>query len=382
VEGTGAALGDLSLAVVASPLAPARGTLVQIGLAVTNLGSAPVGNVTVAHQTPPGLTFVSSVGPFDPVAGTWTIPTLAAGATASLTINARVADGGPEELAPTAIPIQAYVSAPGLLDSNMANNSAEVVLHVDGAANLTLSLTSDPAQVAPAGTLTYTATVSNQGPDFATSLLLSQTLPTGATLVTAMGDGWSCSASGATVNCTRPSLGSTTTAPVVTVTIQAPSLPGTTISSTASVAAIERDDFPGGNVATATNQVSTAGTFFSTTPCRLIDTRTEPYGTYAGPALTSGVERLVPTFGKCGVPATAKALAINVTATGATSGGFIRLYPGGTTPTATSSLNVAAGQTRANNAVVPLAETGVLGVLADLASGTTHIILDVSGYFE
>jgi hypothetical protein len=185
-----------------------------------------------------------------------------------------------------------------------------------------------------------------------------------------------------TVVCNRPSLGSGTTAPVVTVTVQAPSVPGTSISSTASVAAIERDDYPEGNVATATNQVSTAGTFFSISPCRLIDSRAEPNGTYAGPALTSGVERLVPTFGQCGVPATAKALAINVTATGATSGGFIRLYAGGSAPTATSSLNFAAGQTRANNAVVPLPDTGVLGILAELGSGTTHFILDVSGYFE
>jgi hypothetical protein len=46
-----------------------------------------------------------------------------------------------------------------------------------------------------------------------------------------------------------------------------------------------------------------------------------------------------------------------------------------------SSLNYVAGQTRANNAVAPLGEGGQISVLC-LPSGTTHVVLDVNGYFQ
>jgi hypothetical protein len=48
----------------------------------------------------------------------------------------------------------------------------------------------------------------------------------------------------------------------------------------------------------------------------------------------------------------------------------------------TSTLNYAAGQTRANNAVVGLSASGALAVRCSQAAGTVHAILDVTGYFE
>ena len=85
----------------------------------------------------------------------------------------------------------------------------------------------------------------------------------------------------------------------------------------------------------------------------------------------------------CGIPPTAKAISVNVTVTGATSPGFISLFPGNGIVPATSNINFSAGQTRANNAVVLLA-TDASGSLAVLngAAGATHFILDVNGYFQ
>ncbi len=40
------------------------------------------------------------------------------------------------------------------------------------------------------------------------------------------------------------------------------------------------------------------------------------------------------------------------------------------------------GQTRANNAVVPLGADGAIAVHVHQQSGTVHVVLDVSGYFE
>ena len=47
-----------------------------------------------------------------------------------------------------------------------------------------------------------------------------------------------------------------------------------------------------------------------------------------------------------------------------------------------SAINYGPGQTRANNAVVPLGAGGQIAVRLDQASGSVHVILDVNGYLE
>jgi hypothetical protein len=45
-------------------------------------------------------------------------------------------------------------------------------------------------------------------------------------------------------------------------------------------------------------------------------------------------------------------------------------------------MNWRPGQTRANNAIVPLGPSGDLGVHVDQASGTVHLIIDVNGNLQ
>jgi hypothetical protein len=73
---------------------------------------------------------------------------------------------------------------------------------------------------------------------------------------------------------------------------------------------------------------------------------------------------------------------VNLTVTQPTAGGNLRLYPAGQAAPPTSTLNYAAGQTRANNAVVGLGSSGALAVRCSQVEGTTHAVLDVTGYFE
>ena len=73
---------------------------------------------------------------------------------------------------------------------------------------------------------------------------------------------------------------------------------------------------------------------------------------------------------------------IGVAVTGPTVAGNIRLHPGGTPVPLVSSINFRAGQTRSNNAVIPLSALGELGAYLDQLSGTAHLILDVNGYFK
>jgi hypothetical protein len=121
--------------------------------------------------------------------------------------------------------------------------------------------------------------------------------------------------------------------------------------------------------------------FFTVAPCRLVDTRNAP-GPRGGPALVSGADRIFTVTGHCSIPASAKALSANVTITGPSSGGHLTVYPGGTPFSTASTINFAAGQTRANNAVLPLDGSGRLGVRCAQASGSTHFLLDVNGYFR
>jgi hypothetical protein len=121
--------------------------------------------------------------------------------------------------------------------------------------------------------------------------------------------------------------------------------------------------------------------FHTLEPCRVLDTR-EPDGVVGGPALAPGAARTFPIAGTCGVPATARAVSINITVTGPTDPGDLRIYPAAATPPLASAINYVSGQTRANNAVVQLGTGGALDVLCAQAVGTVHFILDVNGYFE
>jgi hypothetical protein len=129
-------------------------------------------------------------------------------------------------------------------------------------------------------------------------------------------------------------------------------------------------------------RVTTEG-FHTLTPCRILDTR-NPSGLYGGPALASGASRVILAAGRCGVPATAKALAVNVTAVAPPGAGHVSFFPDTGAPAATSTMNFNGGQTRANNAVLMLSPTGSgnLVVQAVSPAGSVHVLLDVSGYFE
>lgn len=118
--------------------------------------------------------------------------------------------------------------------------------------------------------------------------------------------------------------------------------------------------------------------FFTLPPCRVLDTREQ------GPALTNGNGRTFSVAGTCGVPATARAVAANVTAVQATGDGSLTLYPGDLAAPLAATLSFPAGSTRAGSAILGLAldGSGTLSATPALQSGSVHLILDVSGYFQ
>jgi hypothetical protein len=72
-----------------------------------------------------------------------------------------------------------------------------------------------------------------------------------------------------------------------------------------------------------------------------------------------------------------------LTVTRATGPGHLTVYPAGAAVPLTSTINFRAGQTRANNAIVPLGTEGAIAVFYAQAPGNTvDLIVDVNGYFQ
>ncbi len=129
--------------------------------------------------------------------------------------------------------------------------------------------------------------------------------------------------------------------------------------------------------------------YHALTPCRIVDTR-NPTGPDAGPALTfPGTRpRIFQIQGNCGVPNGAAAVTINVTIvspnmTGPSGGGFLTLYPPSQPLPTVSTINfLNADSALANGAIVPLdVAPNDLAVYLG-GTGTVHLLIDVTGYFQ
>jgi hypothetical protein len=122
--------------------------------------------------------------------------------------------------------------------------------------------------------------------------------------------------------------------------------------------------------------------FYTVTPCRVVDTRklTGPVG---GPALAANAARTFPVVGICDIPFAATAIAANVTVADETDSGHLRVFPAGAPSPGTSTINFTPGRVRANNTVISLGAAGQITVECRMpgSSGSTHFVLDVTGYF-
>lgn len=118
--------------------------------------------------------------------------------------------------------------------------------------------------------------------------------------------------------------------------------------------------------------------FIPVPPCRLADTR-NPKGPFGGPRLSGGTSRdFAAPAGGCGIPATAAAYSLNVTAVPSGSLNYLTVWPTGQSQPTVSTLNSADGRVKANAAIVP---AGAGGAVSVFATDTTDVILDVNGYF-
>ena len=111
------------------------------------------------------------------------------------------------------------------------------------------------------------------------------------------------------------------------------------------------------------------GAFVSVAPARLLDTREGIGAARAAVGANQTVDLQV--TGRGGVPASGvAAVVMNVTVTGPSTGGFLTVYPSGTTRPTASNLNFTAGQTIPNLVIVKLGATGKV-TLINNSAGTS-----------
>jgi uncharacterized repeat protein (TIGR01451 family) len=177
-------------------------------LTLTNTGPSPASDVVVSSALPAGVTFVSASddGTHDAGVVTWSLASLASGATTNLSLTVTApADG---TLTNTAASIAATT------DLVPANNdgtapAAQVVTTVLPRADVVTTL-AGPTSVVTNAPFRYTVSVANLGPSVATGVLVTNQLPAGLLFASASAGGtlnagvvtWSLAslASGTTTN--------------------------------------------------------------------------------------------------------------------------------------------------------------------------------------
>jgi hypothetical protein len=115
------------------------------------------------------------------------------------------------------------------------------------------------------------------------------------------------------------------------------------------------------------------GRYNALPPARLLDTR-------AGAPVGAGGTIAPTVVGVGGVPATGvSAVVLNVTVTQPTAQSYLTVFPSGTARPLTSNLNFLASQTVPNLVMAKVGADGKVAVYND--AGTTHVVLDVVGWF-
>jgi uncharacterized repeat protein (TIGR01451 family) len=252
---------DLAVTNSGTPNPAQVGNTITYTQTVTNSGPGNCAAATFTEAFPNNTTFLSIA----PVPTGWTCtttgsiscsnPSVAPNSTSAFTFKVTVNAG---TAAGTIITDQANVSTTSH-DTNLANNSSTVTIGVASGTQADLSVKNSgaPNPVTAGQNITYTQTVTNSGPATATTVVLSEAVPTNSTFVSLSGSGWTCtSASPYTCSIASLPVGTATFAFVVNVATTV--APGTVIADTASVSSATGDPNTGNNTASSSVQVASS----------------------------------------------------------------------------------------------------------------------------
>jgi uncharacterized repeat protein (TIGR01451 family) len=262
---------NADIAVTASgPSSITAGTNATYTITVTNNGPAAAQGVVLSDTLPTGSIFVSMTR----TSGTDTFNLTQSGGNATETAAANIASGSSDVFT-------LVVSAPGTLpngatfnntstvsetnpDPNTSNNSATVsgtIAVVNTNADVAVTATG-PSSITAGTNATYTITFTNNGPNTAQGVVLSDTLPTGSTFVsmtqTSGTDTFNLTQSGGSATETATANVASGSSDVFTLVVSAPGTlaNGAVFNNTSSVSAQNPDPNPANNSATVSGTIN------------------------------------------------------------------------------------------------------------------------------
>lgn len=242
---------DLALGMIDSPDPVIIGSNLTYTITVTNNGPNQAKGVVLNQSLPASVVFVS--------ASTSQGSCLQSGGSVSCSL-------GNMDVGTTAtVTVLVTPTTPGLISSTASvtsnqpdfepsNNSITVSTRVNSpSSELSIGLADAPDPVELGGALTYTVSVTNNGPSTATGVFVTNTLPANIIFGSAESTQGSCVNNSGTVVC---SLGSLTAGTRATITILVSPTALGTITATALVRANQVDPFSANNTASASTSVS------------------------------------------------------------------------------------------------------------------------------
>jgi len=242
-------LADLSLGMTASTNSVYAGSNVVYTIFITNQGPSTASGVVLTNPLPAGATLVSAtttLGVTNLSSGivSFNLGTMASNAIATAVVTLKLSASGTI----TNIASITYAGA----DPDPSDNTASVSTAVSAAADLAVSQSVSLGSVLVSSNVTFTIVVTNKGPSTANNVVLTESLPTALSLVSAQWNGsWSQANGLLTFNTATLASGASSTAIVVV----RPTIDGV-FGSSVGVSSGVADLVPGNNTANSSVTVT------------------------------------------------------------------------------------------------------------------------------
>ncbi len=172
---------DLRVTKTASAGTVNEGSPVVFTIRLVNAGPDTATGVVLKDKLPGGLAYSghsASVGSYVSGTGTWTLGTVTPGDSAFLTLNAVVASGTGGTMITNTASVYAAAQSDPVGGNNVSAAAVRVLL-----SDLSAAKAANRSRAAEGDTVTFTVTVTNEGPDPATSVSAVDSLPPGFTYV-------------------------------------------------------------------------------------------------------------------------------------------------------------------------------------------------------
>ena len=248
-----------------SPDPAVRGGAIVYTLNVENNAADTAHGVRLTLPLPANTIFVSATGGGVHDAGvpgtvTWTfgdlLGTVVGGPVRTVTVTIRTTASAGATIDATATVSSTDAGNNPIIDSNPSNDSLSQTTTLDDGADLVLVKSGAPGSVLAGGSVTWTLSLTNSGPNDAQTITVTDTLPANMTYVSASGSGWTIGQSGQVVTCTYPALADGVTAPNIAIVARVTGAVTGTLTNTATASAVTSDPNPN-NTVTADVTVTT-----------------------------------------------------------------------------------------------------------------------------